>query len=379
MTGPTARRALSAAAAGLIAAGCSTNGMASLPLPAPGVGSGGYLLTAVFSNALNLPAKAKVKLAGADIGQVDSIVARNYTAVTTLRILDSVRVPAGSTVELRSATPLGDVFVSIKPPDPADPDAPSLDSGDIIGLPDTTAAATVESVLSSAAVLVSGGAVRNLTNIVNGLGRATGDQGLALGNLIRQSNQLMGTLNGRAGQIDGALTEIAHLAGELSAKSQTITDLLTTIGPATETLAGNSDQLTNLAMTAGEISGQLARFPSIAGSDTSGRSVLTDLNTIAGSWNDVATSPEINLTDLNRLLPVLVKATSGPALSTRASVDRLILGSIPDAGFGGDSGLHGPKWADFQQLIGSLKYTLWRLQERVVGQGPDSAMGGPRR
>ena len=75
-------------------------------------------LTAVFSNALNLPASAKVKLAGADVGELESMVARNYTAVTTLRIMDGVRLPKGSTAELRSATPLGDVFVALKPPGP---------------------------------------------------------------------------------------------------------------------------------------------------------------------------------------------------------------------------------------------------------------------
>lgn len=86
------------------ATACSSNGLSSLPLPAPTVGSGGYRITAVFSNALNLPASAKVKLAGADVGQMESMVARNYTAVTTIRIMDGVRLPQGSTAELRSAT-----------------------------------------------------------------------------------------------------------------------------------------------------------------------------------------------------------------------------------------------------------------------------------
>lgn len=96
--------------------GCATEGLASLPLPAPGDTGEGYTLTAVFANALNLPDMAKVKLAGADVGQMESMVARNYTAVTTLRIRDGVQLPQGSTAELRSATPLGDVFVSIRPP-----------------------------------------------------------------------------------------------------------------------------------------------------------------------------------------------------------------------------------------------------------------------
>ena len=200
----------------LTVSGCATDGLASLPLPAPGVGSGGYTLTAVFCNALNLPAKAKVKLAGADVGELESMVARNYTAVTTLRIMDGVRVPKGSTAELRSATPLGDVFVAFKPPRHRPIRAHRCcKDGDTIGLESTTAAATVESVLSSAAILVNGGAVRNFTNIINGLGKATGDQGQAFGDLIRKTNHTLGTLNARSDQISTALTETSRLVEQL--------------------------------------------------------------------------------------------------------------------------------------------------------------------
>ena len=53
-------------AVSMTSAGCATNGLASLPLPHPGLIQGGYALTAVFENALNVPALAKVRLAGAD-------------------------------------------------------------------------------------------------------------------------------------------------------------------------------------------------------------------------------------------------------------------------------------------------------------------------
>ena len=237
------RGGVAMAVAVLITSGCATNGLASLPLPAPGLGSGGYTLTAVFSNALNLPMNAKVKLAGADVGQVESMVARNYTAVTTLRIRNGVLLPRGSTAELRTATPLGDVFVALKPPanDPADD--PTLHNGDTIGLDSTAAAATVESVLSSAAILVNGGAVRNFTNIINGFGKATGDQGQAFGELIRKSNQLVGTLDTRSDQISTALTQLSRLADQLDAKDATITELMTAARPATATLADNTTEL----------------------------------------------------------------------------------------------------------------------------------------
>lgn len=372
MTAASTRRMLTVLAAAMVTAGCATNGLASLPLPAPGLGSGGYSLNAVFSNALNLPMNAKVKLAGADVGQLESMVARNYTAVTRLRIRGGVQLPRGSTAELRTATPLGDVFVALKPP-PDDPaDVPLLRDGDTIGLDSTAAAATVESVLSSAAILVNGGAVRNFTNIINGFGKATGDQGQAFGDMIRKSNELLGTLDARSDQISHALTQLSSLADQLDAKNQTITDLMSAASPATSALADNTTQLSNLAVQVGDTARLLARFPSIGGTDTSGRSMVRDLNTIAGAANDVAMSPDTSWLSINRLIPALVKSTAGNSISVNVGVDKIMLGSLPDIGFPGDIGLHGPHHYNVNLLVGTLKYTLWRLQERVVGRGPNS-------
>ncbi|MDZ4270911.1 MAG: MCE family protein, partial [Mycobacterium sp.] len=354
----------------VVVSGCATEGLASLPLPAPGGGSDGYTLTAVFSNALNLPAMAKVKLAGADIGQLESMEARNYTAVTTLRIRDGVQLPQGSTAELRSATPLGDVFVSIRPPDRAGAGAPLLGDGDTIPIESTTAAATVESVLSSAAILVNGGAVRNFTNIINGLGRATGDQGQAFGELIRKTNHTLGTLNTRSGEISTAMTETSRLVDQLDAKNDALGEVMEAAGPATDTLAAHTDQIADLVLQVGDTAEQLQKFPSIGGRDTSGRSVIADANTIAGAWNDVVLTPDATLYALNRLMPPFVKSTTSNAIAVRASIDRLVLGSIPDIGFAGDTGLHGPKRYNWHQLVGSIQYTLFRLQERIVGKGP---------
>ncbi|AYM44094.1 MlaD family protein [Mycobacteroides chelonae] len=360
------------AVAVLLTSGCSTNGLASLPLPAPGMSGGSYGLKAIFTNILNLPSRAKVKLGGADIGEVDSMSTTNYTAVVTMRIRSDVEIPKGTTVELRTATPLGDVFVALKPPRPADPNAPLLRDGDTFGLESTTAAATVEAVLSSAAIIVNGGAVRNLTGTVNGLGRATGPNGAAFGDLIGKSNRLLGTLNARSSQLDSALRDTAELAAELDTRHQTIAELLTAAAPATDALSVNATHIADLADQVGAVTKQLSKFPSIAGTDTSGRSVIADFNTLSRSFNDIAVSPDTSLAALNRLMPPIVKIMAGSGFAARMSIDKIALGSIPDIGYQGDPGLHGPKRYDWAKLVGSFKYTLWRLQERVVGKGPDA-------
>ena len=371
----TARRGFAvalAAAVSLATAGCATNGLASLPLPHPGLSEGGYTLTAIFENALNVPALAKVRLAGADVGQLESLDAKDYTAVATLRIANGVRLPVGSTVELRSATPLGDVFVAVKPPVNAPANGAMLKDGDTIGLENTAAAATVENLLTGAAVLVNGGAVQNLTDLINGAGKAAGeDGGRNFGRLVDHTNQLLNTMDRRTDQISDSIVALSGLSRRLDEKNHVIVDLMTAAAPATDVLAQQTNRIADLTVQAGATTDMLQKFPSIAGTDTSGRSVIADMNTLAAAFNDVANDPNVSLAALNGLMPLIVKASSGHAFSLSGSIDRLILGHIPDIGFAGDPGYHGPKWSTFNQIIGSFKYTLLRLQERVVGRGPD--------
>ena len=61
---------------------------------------------------------------------------------------------------------------------------------------------------------------------------------------------------------------------------------------ATEALAANTAQLSQLVLQIGATTKQLQKFPSIAGTDTSGHSIIKDANTIAKSWNDIAQDPQ---------------------------------------------------------------------------------------
>lgn len=371
----TARMKVAATMAAVVSmttAGCASNGLASLPLPHPGLSEGGYTLTAIFENALNVPALAKVRLAGADVGQLESLEAKDYTAVAKLRISNGVQLPQGSTAELRSATPLGDVFVAVKPPVNAPANGALLKDGDTIGLDNTAAAATVENLLTGAAVLVNGGAVKNLTNLINGAGKAAGDDGgRNFGRLVDHTNRLLTTMEGRSTQISDSIVALSGLSRRLDEKTGVLVDLMTAAMPATDTLAQQSNRIADMTVQAGATTEMLTKFPSVAGTDTSGRSMIADMNTLASAFNDVATNPDVSLAGLNALMPKVIKATSGHSTSLYGSIDRLILGHIPDIGFAGDDGFHGPKWSTFNQIIGSFKYTLFRLQERVVGRGPD--------
>lgn len=346
-------------------AGCAAS-LESLPLPARQVTSGAsYSLTAEFANALNLPSKAKVKLGGADIGEVESIRVNNFNAYVTLRIQSEVPVYAGSTAELRSATPLGDIFVAIKPSADQPNNTPRLHDGGTIPLASTRGAATVEELLSSASLLVNGGTIRQLVTVLNGLGDAAGGKGAKIATLLQQSNELLSRLNARSEQIDNALRKTTELSATLTANQNTLNDVLAATAPATDALAGNTSQLTQMTDTIAGITRQLSRFPSIQGTDT--RSVIKDLNALSNAFNDVALDPNISLYSINRLTGITMKTMNSAALHANASIMRIALGNHPDKNYPGDPATHGPDGTDFHAMVGSLRYEWNLLLDRIYG------------
>lgn len=364
--GAVHRRCRAAAAAGLtvLLAGCAT-GLESLPLPAPGQAGDRITLTAVFANALNLPAKAKVKLNGADIGDVESIRAQDFTARVTMRIGANVPLHAGATAELRSATPLGDVFVAIRPDPRQAPDAPLLRDGDTIALNSTSAAATIEEALSSATLLVNGGAIRRLVSIVNGAGSAVGGRGEKVAALLQHSNTLISRLNARSAQIDGALRSTTDLAAALSARQDTLNEAIAAAGPGISTIRDNTAQLADLADAVARVTRQLNRLPSLRGTDT--RSLTADLNRLSALFNDVSLDPDLTLDRFTWIDNLWITSAKGPNLAAVADIAQLALGSLPDKNWPGDPAFHGPDGTDWHALVGSLRYEWNLLLGRIYG------------
>ena len=91
------------------------------------------------------------------------------------------------------------------------------------------------------------------------------------------------------------MTETSRLVEQIDAKNRRISELMAAARPATDTLAANTTQIADLVQQVGDVGAQLQKFPSIAGTDTSGRSVIGDANSIAAAWNDVVLAPDATL------------------------------------------------------------------------------------
>ncbi|MFI1464117.1 MlaD family protein [Nocardia carnea] len=353
-----------AAVAVCTATGCSAS-LDELPLPAPGVPGDSWSVTATFANALNLPAKAKVRFNGADIGLVESMVARDYTAVVTMRIRPEVQLPAGTTAELRSATPMGDVYVALAAPPSPPPDGGLLRDGATIPIGSTSAAATIEEVLSRSSLLVNGGAIKNLTEIAQALGEHLDGRGDRVAAVLDRTRRLLETLTARSGQIDAILTSAAALSTTLGNQHTALGDAVAAAQPATQVLGAETDSIIALVDRVHAITVQLARFPSIQG--TNQGSLVADINGLAAGLNAAALNPEADLGTLNDILSIVLKVTNGSSAHADIDVAQLALGAVPDPNFPGDPGARLPDATDWTAFVGSLQYMLGRLGGRLNG------------
>ncbi len=80
---------------------------------------GHYLLTVVFDDASGVIKGSEVRMGGARIGQVASLPALNEAVQVEVKlaITAAIRIPAGSTFQINSATLLGDKLIVVNPPD----------------------------------------------------------------------------------------------------------------------------------------------------------------------------------------------------------------------------------------------------------------------
>ncbi|GAB2443287.1 MlaD family protein [Nocardia tengchongensis] len=228
-------RALLISAVVLAVGGCDLQ-PADLPVPGSGVGGPTYHLRIEFTNVLNLPQGAKVIADGVRVGQLtgvtvvdpgigtsNQLVHRGFV-IADVAIRDSVRLPVGTTAELRQETPLGDVHIALT--EPAKAAAAELAPGGTIPLADTTQSPPIEDILAGLATFVGGGAISDMQSIVRKMNavlpqdprdtaRIAGVLGADLSDLGDHLNSVDSLLDGLQATVDDGLKKNVPILDDL--------------------------------------------------------------------------------------------------------------------------------------------------------------------
>lgn len=364
MTTRATRVALSIGIAATLAlSGCSKlPGLTveQIPLPAPGGVGEGIKVRISFDNALNLPARAKVRLRGTDVGMVTDIVAKDYRAYVTMVVGKDVKLPVNTGAELRQATPLGDVFVALQPPEP-DKAGPSAVNGSELTGP-TGAAATVEDLLISAAASVDGGSLGSLQTIINELAAAIGttpaDHKDLIG-VVSGFTTAISRLNANAAQVDKSMLLTSNLTAQIAAGRPQIQAAIAKLPAAINTV---NDQMSAILATM-EKTNKITAATTDFLNTTQGNTIeLVDSLAVALSGLNEATGSIEGLVDnLHALLPKWSKTTRTSA----ATVSTRVYYLTPGTGF--DAASRFPELRDLDEGTKALEQTLTRILAQLTG------------
>ncbi|MBD0861115.1 MCE family protein [Gordonia sp. zg691] len=236
-----------AAALSLVLAGCSFDGPNSLPIPgAAGTGGGSYEVTALIPSAAGLVNNAPVLIDDATVGSVGDIEVQDWNALVTIRLNQGVIVPRGSHVMVGLTSVLGSTHLEIV--QPAEPEGGRLEAGDEIPLtkcpeqsnivtdpsvpqvPDINAAQQVasctypstEQVLSSLSVVLNGGGLSQMGDIVHEMSQVFGGREEQIKKLIPRLNTLVGDLNAQKDNIIRATEGLDRLSRTMNEQKGTI-------------------------------------------------------------------------------------------------------------------------------------------------------------
>ncbi|MET8428913.1 MCE family protein [Nocardia sp. NPDC004860] len=357
----------------LATTGCAVT-MDTLPMPKPGLGAPGYTIHAAFADALNLPDHAHVKIGGTDIGVVTRIKSTNFIADVQMLIRDDIRLPKGTTVELRQATPLGDMFVAMTLPSAQEAGDPLRD-GDTIGTDHTAAGASVEQLMMSISLLLNGGGINQAAKITGEMNSMFAGRAPELSHLITEMTAAIAALNARTGDIDQVLGGMNSLSGELARRKAQLGAAADTFPALIALLTENNQQIVDLLSKVATTTDALGDF-----ADTSGRDFVSLFNSIQALMSGFAQSDQLTgaLDGLHTIYPSLMASLRGPALAVAATVSYLSVGALTDP-----SGSRWPELGDAGQFVGSLAQVLEKVFGRLTSPPrqpdaqPDPAQPGP--
>jgi phospholipid/cholesterol/gamma-HCH transport system substrate-binding protein len=276
-------RALSAASATVLLAGCGFEGARSIPLPGgEGTGRDAYRITVEFEDVLDLVPQSAVKVDDVTVGSVETIELDGYTARVVARVNPEVELPANSTASLRQTSLLGEKFVSFDRP-LAGQERGRLRGGETIGLDRTQRSAEIEEVLSALSLLLNGGSIEQLQVINAELVNALEGRNTDIKQLLTELDTFVGGLDDQKQDIVRVLDSLDRLTSRLVTERQTLATALDEIPPGVQVLTEQRENITQV-LTALDDLGDVA-VRTIDASRVNTRASLEALRPILGQLN----------------------------------------------------------------------------------------------
>lgn len=238
---------------------CGSGGFSGLygaPLPGGAdLGAHPYTVTADFADVLDLVPQASVKVNDVPVGRVDSIdlAADNKTAEVHMSVNGAVRLPANADANLAQSSLLGEKYVELVAP--ANPSGDALTNGAVIPESRTNRSPEIEEVLGALSLLLNGGDIGQIQNIVRELNSAMSGNEAQLRSLLSEVDSLVTNLDGQRGDITAAIDGLNRLSATLAAQTGQLSNAIQNLGPGLAVLNQQRGALVTMLRALDSLSG----------------------------------------------------------------------------------------------------------------------------
>ncbi len=238
-----------ALAAGCVAmavtlSGCGFGGLNSLPLPgAVGRGPDATRYHVELANVSTLEPNSPVLVGDVVVGSVNRMTVRDWHADVEISVKPEVTIPANAVATVGQTSLLGSMHLALNPPLGQSPSG-RLTPGSTLGLNKSSTYPSTEQTLSALSVVINGGGVGQIGDIVAELNAALGGREPQIRDLLTQLNDFVGVLADQRDSINATVDSLNRVAGTFAGQREVLTRALDRIPPALDVLVAERPRLT---------------------------------------------------------------------------------------------------------------------------------------
>lgn len=286
----------------LLLAGCSDGaftGLYTAPLPGGAdVGDDPLRVKVEFADVLDLVPQSSVKVDDVTVGTVERIELSDdaKSAVVNLTVRRDVELPANARAELRQSSLLGEKFVELSVPTREEPSG-ELSDGATIPLERTSRNPEVEEVLGALSLLLNGGGVEQLREIVRELNKALSGNEAEFRALLTRADRLAAELDSQRGEIVRAIDGMNRLSETLVQQEGNLATALENLEPGLAVVSQQREQIVGMLSSLEELSRVGVRVV-----NRSSDQLIANLDSLGPVLDKLAESGS-DLTESLRILP----------------------------------------------------------------------------
>lgn len=313
--------------------GCGWHGVNSLPLPgATGRGPDASVYHIQMANVGTLVQNAPVMIDDVTVGSVGNITVRDWHADVEVSVKPEIVVPANVVATVGQTSLLGSTHLALNPPSGEQPQG-RLQPGATVPLNKTSTYPSTEETLASLSVVLNGGGVGQINDIIHNMNAAFSGREGAIRDLIPRLDTFMTVLNQQRDNLLETVKQLNRMAGTFADQRDVVSEMLHKIGPALDVLLKERPKITT---------------------------ALDKLRTFSDTSTHVISTVQSDLlTDLHHLEPTLQQLAD---VAHKIPSALSFLTVFPYGQYGIDHGIKG----DYINLFATIDLTVPRLQRELL-------------